>query len=120
VFLTPLLLEAARTVSFGLVSLNAEYDEANRATWPTVGLVKQQMTQFGTASPHRIEDLVAQLIHNGCLESVPSGHDRRARLLAPTAKMLTTDKRWLAAHHLPLNVVFPATPLSVLRAARRF
>jgi hypothetical protein len=108
VFLTRLLLEAARTVIFGvIVSLDAQYDESDRATWPTMGLLKQQMTQFGLSSPRRIEDLVARLIHSGFLKSNPAKRDGRVRLLTPTAEMLSTDRDWLAVHYLPLQVLFP-------------
>jgi hypothetical protein len=107
-FLTRLVLEAARTVIFAIiVSLDARHDESDRATWPTISLLKQQMTQFGLASPRRIEDLVARLIHTGFLESRPAVRDGRVRLLAPTDKMLEADQNWLAAHYLPLHLMFP-------------
>jgi hypothetical protein len=107
-FLTRLVLEAARTVIFAIIiSLDARYDEADRATWPTISLLKQQMTQFGLASPRRIEDLVARLIHTGFLESRPAKQDGRVRLLRPADKMLKTDQDWLAAHYLPLDLMFP-------------
>ncbi len=107
-FLTRLLLEAGRQVMFSvIICLHAHYDEADRATWPTMGLLKQSMTQFGLSSPRRIEALVARLIRFGFLESVAAKSDRRARILTPTAKMLAHDLDWLAAHYLPLHVMFP-------------
>ena len=107
-FLTRLVMEAARTVIFAIIiSLDAQYDESDRATWPTISLLKQQMTLFGLASPRRIEDLVARLIHTGFLESRPAKQDGRMRLLAPTDRMLEADQGWLAAHYLPLDVMFP-------------
>jgi hypothetical protein len=107
-FLTRLVLEAARTVIFAIIiSLDARHDESDRATWPTISLLKQQMAQFGLASPRRIEDLVARLIHTGFLESNPAKQDGRVRLLRPADKMLKTDQAWLAAHYLPLDVMFP-------------
>jgi hypothetical protein len=108
-FLNRLLLEAGRTVIFTVIMcLNACHEEADRTTWPTMGLLKRQMKQFGLASPRRIEDLVARLIHSGFLQSIPSKRDGRVRLLAPTAKMFAADRDWLAAHYLPLHVMFPA------------
>jgi CRP-like cAMP-binding protein len=59
------------------------------------------------ASPRRIEDLVARLIHTGFLESSLAEQDGRVRLLAPTDKMLEADQGWLSAHYLPLDVMFP-------------
>ena len=107
-FLTRLLLEAGRTVIFTVsICLHVRYDEADRKTWPTIGLLQELMTQFGLSSPRRIEALVGRLIHDGFLESVPSKRDGRARILTPTAKMLAHDQDWLAAHYLPLHVMFP-------------
>lgn len=107
-FLTRLVLEAARTIIFAIViSLDARYDESDRATWPTVSLLKARMTQFGLASPRRIEDLVARLIHTGFLVSKPAQQDGRVRLLSPTDRMLDADQGWLAAHYLPLDLMFP-------------
>jgi hypothetical protein len=107
-FLTRLLLEAARTVIFTVIMcLHARYDESEPATWPTMSVLKRHMTQFGLASPRRIEELVARLIHTGFLEPIPSKKDGRMRLLVPTARMFAADQDWLAAHYLPLQVMFP-------------
>jgi len=107
-FLTRLTVEAARQVVFGvIVRLDAGCDPDDPATCPTLGLLKQQMAQFGLSSPRRIESLVALLVHNGFLESIPSLRDRRQRLLRPTAKMLAADLDWLVVNYLPLQVMFP-------------
>ncbi len=107
-FLTRLLLEAGRQVMFSIIiCLHVRYDEADRATWPTMGLLHQSMTQFGLSSPRRIEALVARLIRFGFLKSVAAKSDRRVRILTPTAKMIDHDLDWLAAHYLPLHVMFP-------------
>jgi hypothetical protein len=107
-FLTRLVLEAARTVIFAIIiSLDAQYNESDRATWPTITLLKQQMTHFGLASPRRIDDLVARLIHTGFLQSKPAKQDGRVRLLKPGHRMLDADQGWLAAHYLPLDMLFP-------------
>jgi hypothetical protein len=107
-FLNRLLLEAARTVIFTVIlCLHARYDETDRATWPTMRLLKDSMTQFGLSSPRRIEDLVARLVHSGFLESLASKRDGRVRILTPTAEMIAKDLDWLAAHYRPLQVMFP-------------
>jgi hypothetical protein len=107
-FLNRLVVEAVRQVTFNMiVSLHFAYDEADRATWPTMRRLKAQMTVFGLSSPRRIEDLVARLIDFGYLESHPSQRDRRMRILTPTAGMITVDQDWLTAHHVPLQVMFP-------------
>jgi hypothetical protein len=107
-FLNRLLLEASRMVIFtSIISLHAGYNEADRTTWPTMSLLQEVMTQFGLASPRRIEDLVARLIHCGLLESVVSWRDRRVRILTPTARMLSLDQDWLSAHYQPLHAMFP-------------
>jgi hypothetical protein len=107
-FLTRLVQEAGRTVIFIVIlCLYARYDEADRDTWPTLALLKQKMTQFKLSSPRRVEALVARLIDAGFLQSVRSQRDGRARILTPTETMYKTDQDWLAAHHLPLQVLFP-------------
>lgn len=107
-FLNRLLLEAVRQVTFNMiVQLHCGYDEADRSTWPTMRLLKQQMVLFGLSSPRRIEDLVANLVRFGFLEQRPSQHDGRVRLLTPTAKMMSLDLDWLAALFRPLQVMFP-------------
>ena len=107
-FLNRLLLEAVRQVTFNMiVQLYCCYDEADRSTWPTMRLLKQQMVLFGLSSPRRIEDLVAKLVRFGFLERHPSQQDGRVRLLTPTAKMMSLDLDWLAALYRPLQVMFP-------------
>jgi DNA-binding MarR family transcriptional regulator len=107
-FLNRLLLEAARQITFNMiVSLYFRYDEADRATWPTMRALKQQMTAFGLSSPRRIEDLVARLVQSGYLETQISQRDGRVRILTPTAKMIALDQDWLTALYRPLQVMFP-------------
>lgn len=107
-FLTRLMVEAARQLVFSIIAcLDAGSDPDDPATLPTLALLKQQMTQYGMSSPRRIESLVGLLVHKGFLQSIPSSRDARRRVLRPTAKMLSTDQDWLAAHFLPLHVMFP-------------
>lgn len=106
--LNRLLIEAARQITFNMiVSLYFRYDEDDRATWPTMRALKEQMTVFGLSSPRRIEDLVARLVDLGYLETLISMRDGRVRILTPTAKMIALDQDWLIAHHRPLQVMFP-------------
>jgi hypothetical protein len=107
-FLTRLLLEAGRYVTFGnIMCMHARYDEADRSSWPTMSLLKASMVQFGLSSSRRVEALVARLVDSGFLEMVTSKQDRRVRILTPTEKMFAQDQDWLAAHYLPLQVLFP-------------
>ena len=107
-FLTRLLLEAGRYVTFGnIMCMHARYDEADRSTWPTTGRLKESMRQFGVSSPRRVEALIARLVHSGFLEMVTSKQDGRVRILTPTERMFVQDQDWLAAHYLPLQVLFP-------------
>jgi hypothetical protein len=107
-FLTRLLLEAGRYVVFGnIMCMHARYDETDRSTWPTAGRLKQSMLQFGVSSPRRVDALVARLVDSGFLEMVPAKQDRRVRILTPTERMYAQDMDWLAAHYLPLHVLFP-------------
>lgn len=107
-FLTRVMAEAARGVIFLVIlCLDAGHDPDDPATWLTLRLLKQQIAQFGLSSPRHIEGLVALLVHNGFLESMPMEPDRRLRRLTPTAKMLAHDGDWLAANYLPLQLMFP-------------
>src|ERR1700726_206519 len=81
-FLTRLLLEAGRYVTFGnIMCMHARYVETDRSTWPTISLLKESMAQFGLSSSRRVEALVARLAHSGFLEIVMSKEDRRVRIL---------------------------------------
>ena len=107
-FLNRLLLEASRTVLVAVIMcLHARYDEADRATWPTLRLVADSMAAHGIASASRVHDLVSRLIKTGYLEQRAAPQDRRVRILAPTAKMIAQDQDFLVSHHLPLQILFP-------------
>jgi len=107
-FLNRLLLEVGRNVVFVVIMcLDAGYDEADRATWPTLAAVTQAMSRFGIASPRRIADLVSRLVETGYLEQAPAPRDGRVRILRPTAKMTALDQDWLVAHYAPLHALFP-------------
>lgn len=107
-FLNRLLLEVGRNVVFVVIMcLDAGYDEADRATWPTLGAVTQAMERFGIASPRRIADLVSRLVETGYIEQIVAPQDARVRILRPTAKMVALDQDWLVAHYAPLHVLFP-------------
>jgi DNA-binding MarR family transcriptional regulator len=107
-FLNRLLLEASRTVLVSVIMcLHARYEEADRATWPTLRLVADSMMEHGLASPSRTHDLVSRLVKTGYLEQRPAPRDRRVRILTPTDKMIAQDQDFLVSHHLPLQVMFP-------------
>lgn len=107
-FLNRLLLEVGRNVLFVVIMcLHARFDEDEPATWPTLRLIKQEMTGFGLASPRRIADLVSRLIKTGYLEQRSLVRDRRLRILTPTQKMIAQDQDWLVSHYVPLQVLYP-------------
>lgn len=106
-FLNRLLIEAGRQVTFNMiVALHCRHDETEPATWPTMRLLKQELKPFGL-SERRIDDLVTRLARFGMLELRRSAHDRRVRILWPTPAMMSLDHDWLAAHYLPLHIMFP-------------
>jgi len=106
-FLNRLLIEAGRQVTFNMiVALHCRHDETEPATWPTMRLLKQELKPFGL-SERRIDDLVIRLAHFGLLELRRSARDRRVRILTPTPAMMSLDHDWLAAHYLPLHIMFP-------------
>ncbi|MGA2057981.1 MAG: hypothetical protein ABSG88_22080 [Bradyrhizobium sp.] len=107
-FRSRLLSEAMRQVTFNMiVSMHLRHHVADRSTWPTLRRLKDEISRFRLASPRRIDALVARLIQLGYLESRPTEHDGRVRILTPTAKMMALDREWLFYHHTPLHVIFP-------------
>src|ERR1700730_18922081 len=62
-FLTRLLLEAGRYVTFGnIMCMYARYDGADPSTWPTLGRLKQSVAPFGLSTSRRVEPRVAVLL----------------------------------------------------------
>ena len=107
-FLNRLLLEASRTVLVcNIMVLNARYDEAGRAPWPTLRLVAGTMALQELASASRVQDLVSRLIKARYPEQCPAPQDRRVRILTPTRKMIEQDQDFLVSHYLPLGIPYP-------------
>jgi DNA-binding MarR family transcriptional regulator len=107
-FLNRLLLEASRTVlACNVVCLYAAYDEADRATWPTLRLLVDAMVGQQLASPSRVQDLVSRLIKTGYIDARPAARDRRVRILTPTKKLIAQDQDFLVSHYLPLDILYP-------------
>jgi DNA-binding MarR family transcriptional regulator len=103
-----LLVEAMRQVTFNLIiSLHLNHDVTDRATWPTPRRLKDELQTFGLSSERRVDALVNRFIQLGYVESLPSEQDGRMRILAPTPKMMSIDREWLAYHYVPLHVMFP-------------
>jgi len=103
-----LLIETGRSVVFfNILALHAAYDPSDRATWPTISLLKKTVRPYGVSSARRIHDIVARLVETGYVEPTLAQMDRRVRLLTPTDKMLAHDLDWLAAFYGPLEVLFP-------------
>ena len=97
-----------RQLTFNLiVSLHLRHEAGDRSTWLTPRRLKDELKTFGLASERRIDALVARLIQLGYVQSHASEHDRRVRILNPTAKMMSLDREWLFYHYVPLHVMFP-------------
>jgi hypothetical protein len=102
------LVEAGRGLLFlMIICLHAQYRETDRATWPTLRLLTQSMALFNVSSSRRIHSLIAQFVDAGYIEARASPHDRRVRILTPTAALLKHDQDWLVAQYLPLQLLFP-------------
>jgi hypothetical protein len=123
-FLVRLLIESGRFfVYYIILLLESAYDPARRETWPTVGLVKQTMAAFGLerASARHIDNLLARLCTVGCLESRPSEHDRRVRILTTGERLRQHDRDWLVANYTHLALLCPHHDYSlVLQRDPRF
>ena len=107
-FLVRLLIELGRfLVCQVTLLLEAAHDLARRETWPTVGLLKENMAMFGLASGRHIDHLISRLCAVGYMELLPSDRDRRVRIFKCTEKLRAHDRDWLAAHCAPLAVLYP-------------
>ena len=107
-FLNRLLIETGRSLTFfNILCLHAAYDEADRATWPTIRRLRATVAPYGVSSARRIHDLVARLIETGYVTAHTAPLDRRVRILTPSEKMLAHDRDWLAAFYTPLEIMFP-------------
>ncbi len=109
-FLIRLLIESGRFfVYYIILLLESAYDPARRETWPTIGLVKETMVAvgLGRASDRHIDHLIARLCTTGCLESRPSEHDRRVRILTTGERLRQHDRDWLVANYTPLAMLYP-------------
>ena len=107
-FMSRLLIVGARSVVFfTILCLHFGRDESDCETWPTLGRLKQTVAPFGLASPRRVDDIVGHFVSKGYVASTPAPFDRRARVLAPTSRMLAHDLDWLAAYYRPLELLFP-------------
>jgi hypothetical protein len=107
-FLVRLLIESGRFLVYHLiVVLEAATDPARRETWPTVGLLKQNMAMFGLASGRHVDHLIGRLQSLGLIELRPSELDKRVRILSAGEKLRAHDRDWLVAHFTPLAVLYP-------------
>lgn len=108
-FLNKLMMQGARSLVFiTLLLQDAAYDEADRATWPTLASLQRAMAQLGLGSSRHVEQLIQRLIHVGFVEARASPADRRVRLLKPAAPMIAHDLDWIAAHYAPLAYLYGA------------
>lgn len=100
--------DAGRVTTLAIiVCQHAAYDPADRATWPTLSLLKETVARFGFASPRLIDSFVARLVQTNYLELRQQPGDSRVRLLFPTERLLAWDREWKAAHYAPLDVLYP-------------
>jgi DNA-binding transcriptional ArsR family regulator len=107
-FLVRLLIESGRFLVCQIaLLLDAAHDPARRETWPTVGLLEENVAMFGLASGRHIDHLISRLCAVGYMQLLPSDRDRRVRILKPTEKLSAHDRDWLAAHCAPLAVLYP-------------
>jgi len=107
-FLVRLLIESGRFLVYHLILvLEAAADPARRETWPTVGLLKQNMAVFGLASGRHIDHLIGRLRSLGLIELRPAEQDKRVRILSAGEKLRAHDRDWLIAHFTPLAVLYP-------------
>ena len=116
-----LLSDPGRIALFSMiVSLYFEYDPAERATWPTIGLIRSVFLPFGLSSARRLDALLARLQSIGLLILIASPADRRLRLALPTEHMLDLDLNLLASQLSCLDSFMPGADIGgPLRAGDR-
>jgi hypothetical protein len=104
-----LLIEVMRSlVFFTTLVICADHDPSDRATWPTIGLLKQTLEPYGLSTSRRVDGLISQFVDAGYLKLSATAADRRVRILVPAEKMVAHDLDWLAVHYRPLRILFPA------------
>jgi DNA-binding MarR family transcriptional regulator len=107
-FLVRLLLQAGRFFVFhNAAVLEAAQDPSRRETWFTVAALKRQLAMFGYASARQVDHLLERLCEVGFIERRRSPEDGRVRLLATTEKLRAHHTEWLAAHTVPLAMLYP-------------
>ncbi len=103
-----LMHEVARVVLFNIIlGRHALQRDDDPATWLTVGALREAFMPFGMASPRRFDQILARMRSIELITLAPAPHDRRLRLVVPTAKMFEEDLDWLAVHMSPLAVLRP-------------
>lgn len=95
------------TIFMSVIIMDAGHRPEDRATWPTMQLLKGQMEAHSIASGRRTHDIVRRLVDTGYISAYRAPDDRRVTLLAPSDKMLTHDRRALRVYYHPLHVLFP-------------
>ena len=116
-----LLSDPGRIALFSMiVSLYFEYEPAERATWPTIGLVRNIFLPFGLSSARRLDAILARLQGIGLVTLIDAPADRRLRLVLPTERMLDLDLDLLARQFSCLDSFLPGTDIGgPLRAGDR-
>ncbi len=95
------------TIFMSVIIMDAGHRPDDRATWPTMQLLKGQMEAYGIASSRRTHDIVRRLVDTGYISASRAPDDRRITLLAPADKMLIHDRRALSVYYHPLHALFP-------------
>jgi hypothetical protein len=107
-FLVRLLLDSSRLTIVALLSgFDSAYDEADRATWPTLGAFQDILEATKLASRRQVTDILARFRHIGYVRFVPNPGDRRTRLIRPTELLLERDRLYVGALLQPLNILYP-------------
>jgi len=107
-FMVRLLLQTGRFFVFHTAAvLEHSQDLSRRETWFTVSALKQHIAMLGFASGRQVDHLVKRLLAVGFLELRRIPADGRVRLLATTDKLRAHHSKWLAAHYVPLAVLYP-------------
>ena len=105
--LIELMLDGGRIMVYGtIMALWGGYREDQLETLPTISRLKQAIGMFGVASPRQIDHIVARFAQAGHVQIVPAQHDRRIRVILPTAALIEHDRAFIKAHYAALAELF--------------
>lgn len=83
-----------------------QFDRTERATWPTVTLIKKHYLPLGFVRSRTLDEVLARFCLLNLVSMDPHPDDGRTRLVMPSAQMLEFDRHWLADQYAALAMLY--------------